>query len=159
MAVLRQSLLSLQRRFPRDPDGRSRGSWTPGTRPCRRRRDPCSAWLPSVCRPKTPYASGLRDKPGFLYAGSRRRFLPADQKFSWQTTPCVLAVRPLVLPSFRGRDGKLRYGCSLLAVFHLRITAKIPDQHYFLHLLLLLSISLVLARYEHPLVPPHVMQR
>src|ERR1017187_4199542 len=68
-----------------------------------------------------------------------------------------LQFAALVLPSFRGRDGKLRYGCSLLAVLHLRITAEIPDQHYFLHFLLLLSISLVLARYEHPLVLPQVI--
>src|SRR5664280_1858717 len=68
---------------------------------CQRRRDPCSAWLPSVCRPKTPCASGLRDKPGHLCAGSRRRSLPADQKSSQQTTPCVLAVRrpcPSIVP-------------------------------------------------------------
>src|SRR5271157_6010273 len=46
-----------------------------------------------------------------------------------------------VLPSFRRGDGKLRYGRSLLAVFHIRITAEISDQHYFLHLLLLLLLS------------------
>src|SRR5664280_1685140 len=71
----------------------------------------------------------------------------------------LLRFAALVLPSFRSGDGELCDGRPLLAVLHLRITAEISDQRYFLHLLLLLSISLVLARYEHPLVPPHVMQR
>src|ERR1019366_5796859 len=115
--VCGQSLLSLQRRFRRDHDGRSRGSWNPGTRFCRRRRDPCSAWLPSVCRPKTPYASGLRDKRGNLCAGSRRRSLPADRKSSQQTTPCVLAVRrpcPSIVPWWRRRIARWPFpvGCT-----------------------------------------------
>src|SRR5664280_2672772 len=55
----------------------------------------------------------------------------------------LLRGAALVLPSFRGRDGKLRYGCSLLAVFHIRGTAEISDQHYFLHLLLLLLLSVL----------------
>jgi hypothetical protein len=38
-----------------------------------------------------------------------------------------------VLPSFRGGDGELRDGRTLLAVLHLRITAEISDQHNFLH--------------------------
>src|SRR5271157_91652 len=100
-AFVGRSLLSLQRRFRRDHDGRSHGPWNPGTRSCRRRRDPCSVWHPSVCRPKTPCASGLRDKRGNLCADSRRRSLPADRKSSRQTTPCVLAVRrpcPSIVP-------------------------------------------------------------
>src|ERR1019366_2580439 len=86
-------------------------------------------------------------------------FCPPTKSLHSKPLRVFLQFAALVLPSFRGGDGKLRYGCSLLAVFHIRIAAEIPDQHYFLHLLLLLSISLVLARYEHPLVPPHVMQR
>src|ERR1019366_8063250 len=73
----------------------------------------------------------------------------------------LLRFAALVLPSFRDRDGKLRYVCSLLAVFHIRVTAEISDQHYFLHLLLLLLLSFRLVssgRYEQPLVLPHVMQ-
>src|SRR5271166_4411444 len=38
-----------------------------------------------------------------------------------------------VLPSFRGGDGKLRYGRSLLAVLNFRITAEISDQQNLLH--------------------------
>src|SRR5664279_2362088 len=101
MASLGLSQLSRRSRFRRTPDGCSRCLLSPRPRSCRRRRDPCSAWLPSVCRPKTPYASGLRDKHGNLYAGSRRRSLPADQRLSRQTTPCVLAVRrpyPSIVP-------------------------------------------------------------
>src|SRR5271166_1889214 len=49
-----------------------------------------------------------------------------------------LRFAALVLPSFRGGDGELCDGRTLLAVLHLRITAEISDQHYFLHLLLLL---------------------
>src|SRR5271168_3848379 len=52
----------------------------------------------------------------------------------------LLRGAAIVLPSFRDRDGKLRYGYSLLAVFHIRVTAEISDQHYFLHLLLLLLL-------------------
>src|SRR5271165_4728534 len=51
-----------------------------------------------------------------------------------------LRFAALVLPSFRSGDGELRYGRTLLAVFHLGITTEIPDQHYFLHLLLLLLL-------------------
>src|SRR5271166_6111540 len=100
-AFVGRSLCPLQRRFRRDHDGRSRGPWNPRTRSCRRRRDPCSAWLPSVCRPKTPCASGLRDKHGNLYAGSRRRSLHGGRRPLRQTTPCVLAVRrpcPSIVP-------------------------------------------------------------
>src|SRR5271165_3003930 len=75
----------------------------------------------------------------------------------------LLRFAALVLPSFRDRDGKLRYGCSLLAVFHIRVTAEISDQHYFLHLLLLLLLSsfclVSSGRYEQPLVLPHVPHR
>ena len=92
-ASLGLSPLSLHRRFRRAPDGRTRCLLSPGTRSCRRRRDPCSAWRPSVCRPTTEYASGLRDRRGNLCADSRRRFLPADRRSSRQTIPCVLAVR------------------------------------------------------------------
>src|SRR5271157_2659501 len=160
-AFLRQSPLSRRRWFRRDPDGRSRGPWNPGTRSCRRRRDPRSAWLPSVCRPKTPYASGLRDKRGHLCAGSRRRSLPADQKSSQQTIPCVLAVRrpcPSIVPWSRRRTARWPFpvGC----ISHQdhgrdsRLTLLSASCYFSF-----LSISLLLARYEHPLVPPHVMQR
>src|SRR5208337_4954154 len=54
-----------------------------------------------------------------------------------------LQFAALILPSFRGGDGELRDGRSLLAVLHLRITAEISDQHYFLHLLLLLLLSVL----------------
>ena len=47
---------------------------------------------------------------------------------------------PMLRPeNCQGRSGPSR---SLLAVLHLRITADIPDQHYFLHLLLLLPFYL-----------------
>src|ERR1017187_7855964 len=54
-----------------------------------------------------------------------------------------LRFAALVLPSFRSGDGELCDGRTLLAVLHLRITAEIPDQHYFLHLLLLLLLSVL----------------
>ena len=38
-----------------------------------------------------------------------------------------------ILPPFGGSDGKLRDGRSLLAVLHLRITAKIANQQNLLH--------------------------
>src|ERR1035438_799534 len=44
-----------------------------------------------------------------------------------------LQFAALVLPSFRGGDGELCDGRTLLAVLHLRITAEISDQHYLLH--------------------------
>ena len=44
-----------------------------------------------------------------------------------------LQCTALVLPSFRGGDGKLRYGRSLLAVLHLRITTEISNQQNLLH--------------------------
>ena len=69
MASLGLSLLSRRKRFRRDPDGRSRCLSSPGTRSCRRRRDPCSAWHPSVCRPKTRCAS---DPPPNTRAPLRR---------------------------------------------------------------------------------------
>src|SRR5271165_1879642 len=52
----------------------------------------------------------------------------------------LLRFAALVLPSFRSGDGELCDGRTLLAVFHLGITTEIPDQHYFLHLLLLLLL-------------------
>src|SRR5664280_586007 len=90
----------------------------------------------------------LRTLPAFeINAGTFMQVLaydlcPPTKGFHSKPLRVFLQFAALVLPSFRGRDGKLRYGCSLLAVFHIRITAEIPDQHYFLHLLLLLSISL-----------------
>src|ERR1019366_8499540 len=100
-ASLGLSPLSRRRHSLRDLDRRSRRPWNPGTRSCRRRRDPYSVWHLSACRPKIPCASGLRDKRGHLCAGSRRRSLPGDQKSSQQTNPCVLAVRrpcPSIVP-------------------------------------------------------------
>ena len=102
-----------------------------------------------------------------IYAGAFMKVLaddlcPPTESFDGKPLRVFLQFAALVLPSFRSGDGELCDGRTLLAVFHIRITAEIPDQHYFLHLLLLLpflSISLVLARYEHPLVPPLVMQR
>ncbi len=44
-----------------------------------------------------------------------------------------LQCAALVLPSFRGGDGKLRYGRSLLAVLHLMITTEISNQQNLLH--------------------------
>src|SRR5271157_478310 len=116
-AFVGRSLLSLQRRFRRDHDGRSHGPWNPGTRSCRRRRDPCSVWHPSVCRPKTQCASGLRDIRGNLCADSRRRSLPADRKSSRQTTPCVLVGGrscPSIVPWWRRRTLRWPYpvGCT-----------------------------------------------
>src|SRR5271165_4698182 len=68
---------------------------------------------------------------------------PPTKGFHSKPLRVFLQFAALVLPSFRGRDGKLRYSCSLLAVFHIRITAEISDQHYFLHLLLLLLLLLL----------------
>src|SRR5271166_1296066 len=86
----------------------------------------------------------FRALPAFeINAGTFVQVLPDDlcqptKSLHSKPLRVFLQFAALVLPSFRSRDGKLRYGCSLLAVFHIRITAEIPDQHYFLHLLLLL---------------------
>ena len=53
---------------------------------------------------------------------------PPTESFGGKPLRVFLQYAALVLPSFRGGDGELRDGRSLLAVFHLRITAEIPDQ-------------------------------
>src|ERR1019366_4010339 len=156
-ASLGLSPLSRRRHSRRDLDRRSRRPWNPGTRSCRRRRDPYSVWHLSACRPKIPCASGLRDKRGHLCAGSRRRSLPGDQKSSQQTNPCVLAVRrpcPSIVPWSRrkialwlflvrcispqdhGRDSRSTLlAASFVAPFYLsracplRTPARAPTRH------------------------------
>jgi hypothetical protein len=44
-----------------------------------------------------------------------------------------LRLAALILPSFRGGDGELCDGRTLLAVLHLRITAEISDQQNLRH--------------------------
>src|ERR1035438_3972362 len=104
--------------------------------------------IPVVFGTRLPVVPRFRALPAFeINAGTFVQVLADDlcqptKSLHSKPLRVFLQFAALVLPSFRGRDGKLRYGCSLLAVFHIRITAEIPDQHYFLHLLLLLSISL-----------------
>src|SRR5664280_568924 len=68
---------------------------------------------------------------------------PPTESLHGKPLRVFLQFAALILPSFRGGDGELRDGRSLLAVLHLRITAEISDQHYFLHLLLLLLLSIL----------------
>ena len=58
---------------------------------------------------------------------------PATECFHGKPLRVFLQFAVLILPSFGGSDGKLCDGGPLLAVLHLGITAKISDQHDFLH--------------------------
>src|SRR5271157_5093714 len=60
-------------------------------------------------------------------------FCPPTESFHGKPLRVFLQFAALVFPSFRGGDGELCDGRTLLAVLHLRITAEISDQHYFLH--------------------------
>src|SRR5271157_326072 len=81
----------------------------------------------------------LRALPAFeINAGTFVQVLADDlcpPTESLHTKPLRVFLRfaVFVLPSFRGGDGELRDGRSLLAVLHLRITAEISDQQNLLH--------------------------
>jgi hypothetical protein len=57
----------------------------------------------------------------------------ATERFHSKPLRVFLQFAVLVLPSFRGSDRELRDGRPLLAVLHVRVTAKISNQHDFLH--------------------------
>src|ERR1022692_972413 len=60
-------------------------------------------------------------------------FCQAIEGFHGKPFRMLLQFAVFILPSFRGGDGELCDGRTLLSVLHFRITAEISDQHYFLH--------------------------
>jgi hypothetical protein len=71
-----------------------------------------------------------------------------------------LQCAALVLPSFSSGDGNCAMAVPCWLYFTSGSRPRLPiNITSCMGFLLLLSTSLLLARYEHPLVPPYVMQR